>query len=394
MANESVKQALLEHLAWWGLRHVTSDRDYFAWQRQQLSPNELERLTLAAERKRSGDRRDEIAFYDLAAQPTIYPVLYSQRYDYYEAIGLRTIASLGEDRDILDFGSGLGILTTFYARQFPERTFFGIDRSAASIAVARRKANELGLRNIRFTCLDVETESLSGSFDLVLTMHALLQAEQDPGMPSRSWRTFDRGDDPSQQVAFEQRTGLAIRLDRLCQVLRAHGRMIVSEKTRQLARRVPFQRALASRGMQLVERPAQIRYRTVEEIVDDGPFYVLDRGGETTRKWDESPELDEGAALDFDALPSTSTDPDLPLYENHWPSAQAAWEQLDNREVIRETTRHALDGRQVHVERGSSRGHHYLYCANTFDQRQLVIVEEARSEILDAYYQEVLCALP
>ena len=87
-------------------------------------------------------------------------------------------------------------------------------------------------------------------------------------------------------------------------------------------------------------------------------------------------------------------DVNVPLYENHWPSAQAAWERLKDREVIRETTRQAPDGRQVHAERGSSRGQHYLYCANTFDQRQLVIVEEARSAMLDKYYQEIIRELP
>lgn len=393
MTTEVLQQALRDHLAWWGLRHFTSDRDYFAWQRQKLSAEELNRLNLQVERKRQGGCREEIAFYDLAAHPAICPVLHSQRYEYYEAIGLRTMARLGEAQEILDFGCGPGILTTFYAQRFPGKTFIGIDRSAASIAVAQGKAKQLGLRNLRLTCLDVETEPFSGPFDLVLTTHALLQAEQDPGIPSLSWRTFGRGDDLSQQLSFERRTGLAIRLDRLCRVLNSSGRMIVSEKTRQLARRVPFQRALANRGLKLVERPAPIRYRTVEEVVEDGPLYVLDRRGEAALNWDEEPERDEGDALDLHALSTTPTDPHTPLYENHWPSAQAAWEQLKDRQVISETTRQAAGGRQVHAERGRSRGWQYLYCANTFDQRQLVIVEEARSAMLDRYYQEILRGL-
>ncbi|MDH5739248.1 MAG: methyltransferase domain-containing protein, partial [Nitrospira sp.] len=293
MTTDSLQEALREHLAWWGLKHITLDHEYFAWQRQ-LSPNELERLTRAAERKRSGDRCDDMAFYDLAAQPTIFPVLYSQRHEYYQAIGLRTIAHLGQAQDILDFGCGPGILTTFYARRFPDVNLVGIDRSAASIAIAQRKTKELGLRNLRFICQDIEREPLSGFFDMVLTMHALLQAEQDPGIPSHSWRTFDRADDPSQQAAFEQRTGLVVRLDRLCQALRPHGRMIVSEKARQLARRVPFQRALAGRGLQLVRPAEPIHYRSIEEVVEDGPFYVLQKGGQATICWDELPELDDG----------------------------------------------------------------------------------------------------
>jgi SAM-dependent methyltransferase len=394
MTNNLLQQSLREHLARWGLRHFTSDREYFLWQRQQLSVEELNQLNIHAERKRAGDSVDERAFYDLAAHPRIFPVLYSQRYEYYEAIGLQAIAYLGKAQDILDFGCGLGILTTLYALRFPDANVVGIDRSAASIAIAQQKAKDLGLRNLRFICLDLQAEPLSGSFDLVLTTHALLQAEQDPGIPSESWRTFDRGHDPSQQMVFEQRTGLARRLDHLCQVLRPYGRMIVCEKTRQLARRVPFQRALASRGLQLVQPADLIHYRSIEEVVEDGPFYVLSNGTQTTAAWDELPELDDGSLFTLNAMLANSIDSNAPLYENHGPSAQVAWEELSERTVIQELTREELDGRQVHVELGTMDETHYLYCANTFDQRQLVMMDEARAALLEAYYQEIIRGLP
>lgn len=389
MTSESLQQSLREHLAWWGLRHFTSDRDYFAWQRQQLSSDDLKQLAFRVEQKRTGDGRDEIAFYDLAAHPTIFPVLYSQRYEYYETIGRRTIASLGRAKCILDFGCGMGILATFYARHFRESTFVGVDRSAASIAVAQQKARELGLDNLRFECVDVEAEPLSGAYDLVLTTHALLQAEHDPGLPSRSWRTFERAHNVLQQTSFEQRTGLDVRLDRLCQVLHALGGMIVNEKTRQLARRVPFQRALAHRGLQPIAPSEPIRYRSIEEAVEDGPLYLLRKRGQAGAAWDERPEQDDGQVFIQEAVPVV-TDPRVPLYENHWPSAQTAWERLKDRAVLREMTRDGPNGRQLHVERGSSRGLQYLYCANTFDQRQLVIVEPARSTMVDDYFQEIV----
>ena len=393
MANDSVQLALRDHLAWWRLRHFTSDRDYFAWQRRQLSSDDLTRLSRYAQRKREGDRRDEIAFYDLAASPAIFPVLYSQRYEYYEQIGQLICTSLASAETVLDFGCGLGILTTFYARQFPEKTFVGLDRSRASIAVAQQKAGELRLGNIRFECVDAETDSLSGFYDLVITTHVLMQAEHDPGLPSDSWRTFERGHDPSQQSVFEQRTGLGIRLDRVCEVIRPDGRMIVSEKTRQLARRVPFQRALASRGFGLAEPPNLIHYRSVEEPVDDGPFYLAQRGLLHPAVWDEMPERDEGLPF-AESMALTVSDPDEPLYENHWPSAQRVWEGLRDRAVLQETTRQEPNGRQVHVERGTAGELSYLYCANTFDQRQVVIDKRARSAMIDAYYQEIVRGLP
>ncbi len=389
-SSDELRTALHEHLAWWGLKRFTSDRDYFAWQRRQLSSADLNHLNRQVELKRSGNCRDEVAFYDLTAQPTILSVIHSQRYDYYEAVGLPVASRLGDARRVLDFGCGTGILTTFYARRFPDKEFIAVDRSPASIAIARQKSKELGLANVRFDCLDVERESLRGSFALILATHALVQAEWDPGIPSESWRTFKRAHHAERQTDFEQRTGIGVRLDRLGAILDSSGRMVVCEKVRHLARRVPFQRALAGRGFQLVEPPGPIRYRLIEEAVDDGPLYVVQKGRGSALVWDESPETDEGQVFVRNAGVPVRTDFSRPLYENHWPSAQRAWEQLKDRAVTQEMTRQQSDGRQVHVELGISDGVKYLYCANTFDQRQLVIVEPVRAAMLEGYYREII----
>jgi tRNA G46 methylase TrmB len=381
------------HLAQWGLRSFSSDADYFAWQRAVLSAADLNQLTAQVERKRSGIRQDEIAFYDLTATPRILPVLYSQRYEYFIEIGRRVLSRISAATTVLDFGCGVGILTTFYARHCPETQFVGIDRSPGSIAVAQSKATELGLTNVRFECRDVEMEALSGSFDRIIATHALVQAEQDPGLPSRNWTTFERARDERQQAAFEQRTGIDVRLGRLDEVLSSGGRMIIFEKTRQLARLVPFQRALARRGLQLIENPEPIRYRLVEEVADDGPLFVVQKGSASSLAWNEAPELDEALPLDplrLRSVPHDPQNPDIPLYENHWPSAQQAWESLVDRQVQQEETRRESDGRQLHVELGSAQGLVYLYCANTFDQRQLILVEESRKGMLDSYYREIL----
>jgi len=393
MATDSLQEVLRNHLAWWGLKHFTLDQDYFAWQRQQLSADDLAQLARLAERKRAGDPCDEVAFYDCTVSSTIFPALYSQRYEYYEEIGRRVCASVGSAEAVLDFGCGPGILTTFYARQFPEKTFVGLDRSRASIELAQHRAVELGMGNIRFECTDAETDSLSGSYDLVIATHVLMQAELDPGLPSRSWQTFERGHDSAQQSSFEHRTGLGIRLDRVSKIVRPNGCMIVNEKTRQLARRVPFQRALARRGFDLVGPPELIHYRTIEEEVDDGPLFLVHRGSQTSSGWDERPERDEGSPFVQDMAHPMNA-PERPLYENHWPSAQGVWEELRDRVVVHETTRQERDGRQVHVEHGTSGNFSYLYCANTFDQRQVVINERARSAMIDAYYQEIVRGLP
>ncbi len=389
MTNDSLLQSLHSHLTGWGLRQFTSDETYFQWQRETLSPAELTALHRQVEQKRGGSSADEVSFYDATAHPNILPVLASQRYDYYLAIGSRVADRIGGARSILDVGCGVGILTTFYARQYPDKTFVGIDRSTASIARAEEHAKALGLTNVQFECLDLDHTPPARSSDLVLATYALVQAEQDPGIPSCSWNTFARAGEGQQQADFERRTGIGTRLDRMSALLSGQGRMILFEKTRQLARRVALQRALAARDLGLIEQPELIRYRLVEEMADDGPFYVLGRGTSRQLLWDESPEPDEGRPFDRATLKTASTDPDAPLYENHWPSAQRAWEQLRDKHLLKETTCQEPDGRQLHIELGQAEKWVYLYCANTLDQRQLVIVAPARAVILESYYQEI-----
>ena len=80
-----------------------------------------------------------------------------------------------------------------------------------------------------------------------------------------------------------------------------------------------------------------------------------------------------------------------PLYENHFPVAEQVWRKLPDRVVLREQTDEEADGRQRHIEYGRCAGNvHYLYWANTFDQRQIVIMEQARRALLETYYSEAI----
>lgn len=387
----SLQTALKLHLASWGLKQFTSDAEYFAWQQRVLSAAQLHRLHALVERKRRGGVIDEVAFYDAAADPPIFPALYSQRYEYYLTVGPRVALHLGDARTVLDVGCGVGILTTFYAAQWPDKTVVGIDRSPQSLARAEAMAKSLKLGNVRFELGDVEAEIRSGSYEAIIATHALVQAEQDPGIPSRDWTTFERARDPAPQRAFETRTGVGVKLDRLCALLDSDGRMIVCEKTRQVARRVPFQRALAARGLMLAQAPEPLRYCVVEEVVEDGPLYVLARETDRGVAWDESPEPDDAPLFERRRLHESAAGPDAPLYENHAPSAERAWKDLTGKQVIAETTRREPDGRQLHVELGTADGLAYLYCANTFDQRQLVIMAGTRGRTaLKEYYDDIV----
>ena len=390
--NDEIRASLREHLARWGLRHVESDAAYFAWQREVFTPQELDTLHrhIEAKRQATDGPAAEIAFYDLTAQPRSVPALYSQRYEYYLEVGARVACHLGDAATILDVGCGIGILTTFYAKRCPASTIVGIDRSPASVDLARQRAQELGLTNVRFECRDLDQQDLAGCFDLIIATHTLLQAEQEPGLPSRDWSTFVRPADAQAQQKFEQRIGMGVRLDRLRAGLTPGGRMVVFEKARQLARRIAFQRALAARGLRLLAPPEPVRYRSVEEVTDDGPLYVMGPvPREQACEWDESPEADGMPPLDLESLRSARAQGDQPLYENHQISAEQGWLSLPSKQVTAQVTSREADGRQLHVEWGRAGAFVYLYCANTFDQRQLVLIEPARAAVLETYYREI-----
>ncbi len=168
MNDETVttQAALIAHLQRWGLREFDSDDAYFAWQREHFSPADVAALHRLVANKQAPEAGvlEETAFYDATAQPHIVPALYSQRYRYYLAIGPRVVARIPQAGSVLDFGCGIGILTTFYAQIFPCVSFLGLDRSPASIEYARRRAKDLNLTNIKFDCIDLDRQSMPGEF--------------------------------------------------------------------------------------------------------------------------------------------------------------------------------------------------------------------------------------
>jgi SAM-dependent methyltransferase len=432
---------------------------------------------VAAEKSRDPlNSSNETAFYDCAAAPAILPILYSQRYAFYLAVGPLIAERLPPAATVLDFGCGPGILTTFYARQHPGIEFVGVDRSEASLAAARAHAGELGLKNLRFEYFDADAAVVPSRYDVVIATHAVFQAEHDPGLPSRTWRTFERSPDQDAQRDIEGRTGLGRRIDHLSPAVAPSGRLLLLEKTHQLGRRIVLQRALAGRGFYPVEPPRPVRYYSIEEVTDDGPLYALERketrGPHDAAGWDDTPQWDGmdvvypcvgkhsalvkgrlpalriahtevkqeghdgevtvesgfwqgGAYLEWtsaeghsalvvgprEAIEDLRRDPAvmgtlargagtgeqgeadlsiLPLYENHTSGAQSVWESLECRQVLHEVTREEAGGRQMHAELGSAGELSYLYCANTFDQRQLVMVERGRAAVLEEYYDEIV----
>lgn len=472
---------LFPYLHSWGLREFHDETSYYDWQRSILSENELRNLHRLIEQRHGGEDVDsDRAFYDFLARPDLVPVLYSQRFHYFLTIGSLICRRIPPAKCVLDFGCGVGILTLFYAQQYPGVEFVGIDRSARSIETARREAEKRQVPNIRFEHSQLPHHSITETFDLMLSTQALFQAEREPGLPSRNWRTFRRVDDGQRQEQLEIRTGLQDRLFLLVAALHPKGRMIIFEKTWNLGRRIFLQRALEARGFRPVSSPVFCRYRSLDEVIDDGPFYEVARvPKEKSFSWNEEPYREPGDTLyrcvgepavrmsrvlategvletvsgthsvlgswvfrfgiwthvflwgfyesssglqglvmggeeekhllqslietvkhlqeqDFERLVrdfwghlgQAGDDPSIPCYENHHPSAQGIYEALPCKHIYQESTLQDGEGRERHMEVGATKNLVYLYWANTFDQRQLVLMDKERAPLLQSYYRE------
>jgi len=475
------EERLAQHLTWWGLREFFQERDYYAWQKQVLSPEVLRRLNRLAEKRQGGtDSESDREFYDLAASPKVFPVLYSQRFGYYRTVGAAIGQCLEPGKLVLDFGCGVGILTTWYASMFPDCVFTGVDRSSHSIDVARQQAKVLKLKNVSFHTCAVPQDLSVEKFDVIISTQALFQSESEPGIPSRSWKSFWRENNLEQQRDYEIRTGIGERLDWLLARMNPLGRLLAFEKAYHLGRRVLLQRAFAARGLSCEQDPVFFRYSSLGEYLLDGPLYAL-RVQPTTVAFDENPLIDplervyrgQGKNADWvwsrlsahgsldqpkhsrfggqevqwqmcrtdaglscgrllvpqwftgvlvglhqdeellesifegitRALVSETNSQEalhdiwpteeslesqwIPLYENHSAIAEDVWRTLIGREIVRETTQERSGGQQFHVELGVCAGQlAYLYWANTFDQRQIVIMEVDRRHILEEYFSE------
>lgn len=478
---------LEKYLHSWGLREFLDESLYFSWQQTCLTRDQLLTLEALVERRtkensQEGSGTADIEFYDFVSQSAVLPVLYSQRYDYYRQLGMALCRRLLSAKRVLDFGCGVGLLTTFFAKEFPDVEFVGVDRSAQSIAVAEQEANKRHVKNVSYHIRDVSRESLPGSYDVILSAQAVFQLENNPGLPSMGWQTFQRRIDMPEQVMWEKRLGLTSRLDNLMAVLEPNGRMVFFEKTGHLGRRILFQRALARRGFYTLQKPMPLTYRAIDEYVIDGPLYEVSHFSKGNAPlWNEDPIRTPGdslygcggkvanhmgmvllahcplaqeigksprwgdwqislgtwrqalAYLFFKSCSGVSAlltggmadlplltekfellrqhpedqadqlidqtwgsffgdaaDDDQPGYENHSCSAQEIYAALPLKVIEKEFSSDGEDGKAMHLEFGRSDSLWYFYWANTFDQRQLVLVGNLGEQMLRAYFEDSL----
>ena len=96
------------------------------------------------------------------------------------------LSRIGAANRVLDFGCGVGILTTLYARHCPDTQFVGVDRSPGSIAAASPETpagTGLAGPGSRAAFLNRLLAAAGNAFGAAC-LDALLTAQGVPGFPS------------------------------------------------------------------------------------------------------------------------------------------------------------------------------------------------------------------
>lgn len=75
--------------------------------------------------------------------------------------------------EVLDIGCGSGRAINLMAKTYPDSFFYGYDFSAQAIAAARREADWLNLKNVRFEVKDAAGLDEPNSFDLITAFDAI-----------------------------------------------------------------------------------------------------------------------------------------------------------------------------------------------------------------------------
>lgn len=90
------------------------------------------------------------------------------------------VSDLEQGARFTDLGCGTGTAALIIAKRFPNCTVTGVDQSPSSIALAKARAREAGLKNVTFVCADLEEGLDIENQDLILAANVTHDLS-DPG---------------------------------------------------------------------------------------------------------------------------------------------------------------------------------------------------------------------
>jgi 2-polyprenyl-3-methyl-5-hydroxy-6-metoxy-1,4-benzoquinol methylase len=110
-------------------------------------------------------------------------------------------AAIGSGMVVLDLGCGVGDVSVLAASMVGKfGAVLGIDRAASSVETARRRAADLGTRNVRFETAELDAFDTAEKFDAVIGRFVLLY-QPDPIAVLRRFRNFLK---PNGIIAFQE----------------------------------------------------------------------------------------------------------------------------------------------------------------------------------------------
>ncbi|MBQ9517636.1 MAG: class I SAM-dependent methyltransferase [Eubacterium sp.] len=162
-----------------GLKYIKTPNDFIAGLAVKTDKQYAQDMAYELNSRGEGAPVDNSHFYELKNRSLDGSVYVSAAFDggVFRHIGNLTIdnAELFGSR-VLDLCCDCGIVTCFMAKQFPDKSFVGIDINEAAIENAKELAARLGVTNAEFVCADVFELDLGKKFDCVTSFRSLLDA--------------------------------------------------------------------------------------------------------------------------------------------------------------------------------------------------------------------------
>jgi len=160
---------IADHLAKYGILPYQSEAEYHSRCIAELRPQQYDKLIKLRTRMQRNKRLEDYSkFFDFTSTPIIGAVDLSRATNGICNVGQQVVAKIVGAKKILDVGCSLGYLTTWYALQNPAAEVVGIDISKRMIEVAKAKARDLSVANIRFEAWDFVDYPDTDKFDAVI----------------------------------------------------------------------------------------------------------------------------------------------------------------------------------------------------------------------------------
>ncbi|MBQ7203102.1 MAG: class I SAM-dependent methyltransferase [Eubacterium sp.] len=173
IAYEQVEQYMKEV----GLKYIKTPNDFIAGLAIKTDKKYAQDMAYELNSRGEGAPVDNAQFYELKNRSLDGSIYVSAAFDggVFRHIGNLVIDDadvLGDS--VLDMCCDCGIVTCFMAKQFPDKSFVGVDINEKAIENAKELAGRFGLNNVEFICCDAYELDLGRTFSCVTSFRSLL----------------------------------------------------------------------------------------------------------------------------------------------------------------------------------------------------------------------------